>query len=279
MRLTDESAAIWDRYPEAYADLALFVTELGGSTGLIVILAVIYWLTHRHETALVASYAVVGVGVIIFLKGLFAMPRPPESVYLAPLTDDPYGFPSGHAFMAVVVYGGLLVTFDRLRDLRAVAAVGTLIVLISLSRVVLGFHYLGDIIAGATLGVLVLGILHRLVDGVPARGFAIGVVVSLPAIAISNAEAYALVALGAAIGGVLAATRLEVVPPLRSRLEGAVLSIVGVGSLLVLGSLESILAGVTPLAIVPLNAVLIGVILLLPAAVGRFDRPVSLQNH
>ncbi len=271
MRLSEESATIRDAYPESYADLAVIVTDLGGATGLILIVAVVYWLTRRRESALVASYAVAGVGVIVLLKGLLAMPRPPESAFLVPLEDDPYGFPSGHAFMSVVVYGGLLVAFDRLGDRRAVAGVTGLIVAVSLSRVVLGFHYLGDIIAGAGLGLAFLLVVHRLVDGIPARGFGIGVVTAIPAIVISNADPYTLVALGAAIGGGLASVRIESVPPLRSRLEGAVLSIVGVSFLVILGGLESVLADVTPIAIIPLHAVLVAGILLLPASVSRLE--------
>ncbi len=271
MRLTDQSATIRDAYPEAYADLAVVVTELGGSTGLVFIVAILYWLTRRHEGALLASYAIAGVSVILLLKTLFAMPRPPESVYLAPLGDDPYGFPSGHAFMSVVVYGGLLVTFDRLRDIRSVAAVGALVSAISLSRIVLGFHYLGDIIAGALLGGLFFVVIHRVVDGVPVRGFAIGAVVALPTIVISSWEPYALVALGAAIGGVLSSPRLDLVPALRSRLEGVALLIVGCSLLFLLGSIESVVAEITVVAIVPINAALVAGILLLPAVVGRFD--------
>ncbi len=277
MRLADESATIREAYPEAYADLAVLVTELGGATGLILIVAAIYWFSRRREGAIVASYAVAGVGLVLLLKGLFAMPRPPEEVYLATLDDDPYGFPSGHAFMSVVVYGGLLVAFDRLRDPLSVAAVATLVAAISFSRIVLGFHYLGDIVAGAAIGIVALFVLHRVVDGDPTRGFAIGGIVAIPAVVVSGADPYALVALGAAIGGTAASTRLESVPPLRSRLDAVLLAIGGGGYLVAVRTLESVLTTISPAAIVLTNAVLVGGILLAPAAVGLLDtdRPGS----
>jgi len=269
MRLERESAIVRDAYPDAYADIAAFVTEFGGATGLILVLALCYWLTRRRASALVASYAVCGIGVVLLLKSLLAMPRPPEELFLIAHGDDPYGFPSGHAFMAVVVYGGLLVTFDRPRDPLAVAGVATLVVAISLSRVVLGVHYLGDVVVGALLGVGFLVGIHRLVDGSPTRGFAIGGVVAVPAIVASNAEPHALVALGAAIGGAVASLRLEAAPPLRSRLEGGILSVVGLGYLVTVGTVESTLAAATPIGTVAANAVLVAGILLAPLALDR----------
>ena len=269
MRLERESAIVREAYPDAYVDLAVFVTEFGGATGLILVLALAYWLTRRQESALVASYAVCGIGVVLLLKSLLAMPRPPEELFLIAHGDDPYGFPSGHAFMAVVVYGGFLVTFDRLRDPLAVASVTALVVAISLSRIVLGVHYLGDVVVGALLGVGFLVGFHRLVGGRPARGFAIGGIVAVPAIAASNAEPYTLVALGAAIGGALASLRLEAAPPLRSRLEGGVLSVVGLGYLVTIGTAESTLAAATPVGIVVANALLVAGVLLAPLALDR----------
>lgn len=270
MRLPEESARLRELYPDAYAELAVFVTELGGATGLFLVLSLLYWLTRRRESALVASYAVVGIGFVVLVKSLLGMPRPPEEVHLIAHGDDPYGFPSGHAFMAVVVYGGALVTFDRLREPLAVAGVTALIVAISLSRIVLGVHYLGDVLVGLLLGVVFLAAIHRLVDD-PGRGFVLGGVVAVPAIVLSNAEPYTLVALGAAIGGAFASLRLESMPSLRSPTEGAFLSVVGLGYLVAIGTLESIMAAVTPAMIVPVNAVLVAGILLAPEAIGEVE--------
>ncbi|SFC51261.1 PAP2 superfamily protein [Halobiforma haloterrestris] len=276
MRLVTESELIRNVYPEAYTDIAAFVTELGGSTGLIVILAVMYWLTWRRESALVAGYAVASIGFILFIKSIVALPRPPESVHLVPLTDDPYGFPSGHAFMATVVYGGLLVVLDRYRDPLPLLGTVLLVTSISLSRVVLGLHYLGDVVAGAGMGVAFLGLLHRFARGNPQRAYATGAVIAVPAIVVSNGSPYALLALGGGIGGTLAVTRVESMPERQSATEALLLSVIGSGYLVVLGTLESTIVTISLFGTVLVNALLVAGVLLLPAAVRSLLQYVSL---
>jgi undecaprenyl-diphosphatase len=83
-----------------------------------------------------------------------------------PVVDDPIitpfgtSYPSGHAFLSVVVYGVLLVAFlpmvpepGRQWVWRAVAV---LVVAIGASRVLLGVHFVSDVIAGFVLGVAFL---------------------------------------------------------------------------------------------------------------------------
>lgn len=250
----------------------MFVTELGGSVGIILVVSLMYWLTRRRESALVASYAVAGIAVVILVKSLLGMPRPPEEVFLAEMGDDPYGFPSGHAFMAITVYGGFLLTFDRLRDPLAVGGVAVLVTAISLTRIVLGFHYLGDIVVGAAMGLVFLPAIHWFTAGDPRRGFALGGLIALPAIYASGADPYALIGLGAAIGGLAGWQRLETVPSLRSGREGAVLAVGGVGFLVAVSSLASILTDVTAVATVALHAVLVAGVLLAPTALQSLDR-------
>ena len=273
MRLEGASAEIRQAFPEEYVDLAVFVTDFGSVTAIMLILSVLYWVTDRRRSAVVASYAVIGAGFILLIKTVLAMPRPPEEVFLISLEDDPYGFPSGHAFMAVVVYGGLLVVFDRLQDLRAATGILALILAISLSRVVLGLHYLGDIVVGAALGVVFLVFAAIAIDDDPRRGFVIAALVAIPAVVVSGGEPYALVALGAAIGGSLASTQLESIPPLRSRVEGAFLSVGGLGYLIGVSTLESILVAGNPIGLVLVNAVLVAGVLLAPLAVDRVGVP------
>jgi len=80
-----------------------------------------------------------------------------------PAWDDPilvigsFGFPSGHAMTATLLYGFLAafgvrkVQAWRWRVL-AVLAAGLLVVLIGFSRLYLGVHYLSDVLAGVAAG-------------------------------------------------------------------------------------------------------------------------------
>ncbi|GAB3029335.1 phosphatase PAP2 family protein [Natronobiforma cellulositropha] len=271
MRLVDESDALRDAFPVEYVDLAVVVTDLGSSTVLMFILALLFWLTRRRETALIVSYAFAGYVFILVVKTLLGMPRPPEAVHLIAVDGDAYGFPSGHAFAAVVVYGGLYSVFEVARRRLALAVVATLVVLVSLSRVVLGMHHLGDVVVGAALGVAFLFAMGRLTDGDPVRGFALALVIALALLAITGVTQDALFGLGGAVGGILGSLRLESLPALRSRLEGAVLAVVGVGFIVGVTALESAVEAAFTPALLVLYAGLILGLLLVPLAVGRVE--------
>lgn len=268
MRLEAQSATLRDAYPAEYADLAVFVTDLGGTTVLMILLAGLFWLSRRRESALVLSYAFAGVGFVLALKVALDMPRPPDEVFLVPLDDDRYGFPSGHAFAATIVYGGILSAFELTRNRVAVLVVASLVAAISLSRVVIGFHYLGDVIAGVAIGIAFLAVMSRVCRGRPKRGFALGIGTAVLAFGLAGADSYTLLALGGSIGGLVGATQLQALPELRSRFEGAVLVVVGSAFVGGLRTLESSVTAFEP-AVVGLYAVLVVGLVLAPAAVGR----------
>jgi len=186
MRLREQSTVVRNVVPTEYAEVVVFITELGGTTLLMFLLAVLFWCADRRRSALVISYAVAGLALLLSLKAVFELPRPPADAMLLPLEGERegYGFPSGHAFAAAVVYGGLVSVYDRGDDWRAVAGVSTLVVAVSLSRVALGVHYLGDVIVGAVLGIAFIGVMNRLTRGDPTIGFGIALALAVPAAAV-----------------------------------------------------------------------------------------------
>ncbi|WP_254761604.1 phosphatase PAP2 family protein [Natrinema marinum] len=272
MRLEETSAAVRDATPAEYAEFVVWITELGGTTVLMVLLAVLFWCGDRRRTALVTSYAVAGLALVLTLKTLFGLPRPPADALLVSLEGarEGYGFPSGHAFAAAVVYGGLVSVYDRRGDPLAVAGAGTLVAAVSLSRVALGVHYLSDVIAGAVLGIAFVIAMDRLTGGDPTTGFAIALVLAVPAVVVAGGTEDSLLGLGGSIGGLLGSRQLTALPDLRSRLEGAILVAVGGGFVVVLRGLEAIVGAVEPLLVV-LYALLIAGILLVPALVGGLE--------
>ncbi|SEH15954.1 PAP2 superfamily protein [Natronorubrum sediminis] len=269
MRLEDESALIREEVPSSYADLVVAITELGSPTPLLIVLAIVFWWGNRRRSALVISYGVAGLGFILTLETVLGIPRPPEDIMLTSLEVEGYGFPSGHAFASMVVYGGLAVAYDRLRDPWIVLGVVTLVVAVSLSRVVLGVHYLGDVIVGAILGIAFIVAMNRISRGIPTVGFGLAVVLSAPAVYVTDASPYAVLALGSAIGGLLATCWIDRLPRLHSRLEGVALVAVGGGVALVFLIVESLVT-FTP-GLVVLYAALVGWIVVAPAVVGRLS--------
>ncbi|MEY7852002.1 phosphatase PAP2 family protein [Natrarchaeobius sp. A-rgal3] len=267
MRLEDESAVIREGFPAEYADLVLVVTELGGTTVPMVLLAVLFWLSSRRRNALVISYAVAGVCFVVVAKELFGLPRPPTDAFLVPYDTDDLGFPSGHAFAATIVYGGLLVAYDRVRDPGPVLAVAAVVTVVALSRVILGVHYLSDVLAGFALGLGFLGVMTYATRREPQRGFAIALGIAAVALVVVGVNGYVLLGLGGSIGGLVATVANVDRPALRSRLEGGVLVVVGMAGIVAVQAATDLLTAVPIL--VASYGLLFGWILLAPAAVAR----------
>jgi membrane-associated phospholipid phosphatase len=117
--------------------------------------ALLLWRRQWLHAAI--GLAAIGGGALLneIAKYLFARPRPsfPNPVVI----ERSYGFPSGHAMSSLITYG-LLVYFAwlALRDRRVrlflLAALVLGLALIGFSRVILGVHFVGDVIGGWTLG-------------------------------------------------------------------------------------------------------------------------------
>lgn len=266
VRLADASEAVRESVPDVLVPVFEAATYLGDPALLTFALALLYWAGRRRETATVIGYGFLGFAVVLALKSWFAMPRPPESVWA--ITTDGYGFPSGHAAAGMVVYGGLAVEFDLLDDAWRVAATALVVAAVALSRVVLGVHYLGDVVAGLAVGALLVAGTRYLAGGDPFRTFGIGTVAAVPAVAVTGASATALGVLGACLGGLLAGARFEAVPERGSRPEVALLLLVGFPFVAVV----QLLAASDPLVLAAVDDfVLLAVALLLPAGLRRVD--------
>ncbi len=138
---------------------AIRITEVGsvpGTTALVVLVSAVLWLRGKRWAVARLLFAT-ATGTLVFtgLKLLFHRPRPVDR--LVPATG--YSFPSGHAFMAMVFYGTLIYLAWTESQSRAVRAVATtlgalMIVLIGMSRIYLGVHWLTDVTAGYLAGFL-----------------------------------------------------------------------------------------------------------------------------
>jgi undecaprenyl-diphosphatase len=100
-----------------------------------------------------ALAGLVGTLVYKWLKGKTLRPRPYEvhqDIWLTGTPLDKFSFPSGHTLHAVV-FGLVAITYYP----QLTFIVAPFIVMVGLSRVVLGLHYPSDVIAGALLGTLI----------------------------------------------------------------------------------------------------------------------------
>ncbi len=127
-----------------------WLTHLGGArvtigVGLLLVAVGEQMLGLAALFALTTSHLAVQV-----LKRAVARPRPCEANgRLLALIDlpDPYSFPSGHAAAASAVSGTIAIAHPLLAPVLLPLAA-----MIAASRVTLRVHHLGDVVAGALLG-------------------------------------------------------------------------------------------------------------------------------
>ncbi len=98
---------------------------------------------------------ILGEGLTFLGKYLFHRERP--TFFIKTITENSYAFPSGHATAVVLFYGFLAyLIIKKFRSTKVrIAVIFFLIlfvVLIDLSRLYLGVHYLTDVIAGNLVG-------------------------------------------------------------------------------------------------------------------------------
>jgi membrane-associated phospholipid phosphatase len=141
------------------------VTQLGGATvllGVTLVAAVALLLRRRiSHAALMGASLAGGEGLNMALKTALERPRPSFSDPLA--TAAGFSFPSGHAMVALTVYGALAFVLaasvkSRRVQVLVLAAALVLVLAIGFSRLYLGVHYVSDVLGayGAGLAWLML---------------------------------------------------------------------------------------------------------------------------
>ena len=126
----------------------LQIVAHSGDSPVWIAIGVGLWALRRSQWAARDEVTVFAVmGVVAALKFLFRRRRPTGQRGRLYLELDAHSFPSGHAARTVA----LAVTFGALNaDIGWGIAMWAM--LVSLSRVALGIHYVSDVVAGAVVG-------------------------------------------------------------------------------------------------------------------------------
>lgn len=287
------------------------VTQLADPWFVFGLLGILYvWPVlglQRRESARLFALSLVAAAVVLALKVAIGVPRPPgSSVATVPgwlpwpfseafhrvAAADGFGFPSGHATGATVLYGGLaaLLKWRRRRDRIVIG--GVLVVAVMASRLVLGVHFLVDVIAGGVLGGIILWIGLR--RSGPKGWFGVAAVAALLGGVIATLHGHvaevhdAAMSVGSAIGGAAGWSLMERTPRSEGTavrpLTGTLAVIGGAGAwtaAYVFGGRITESIGSTSLgpsdvlvllAVATLAAVAIGIVVGLPALLSRVDR-------
>ena len=131
-----------------------FITFLGGATFVIALtlLALLLLKNKRIGTFMGLDLIVITIFQYI-LKAIFSRPRP---VHINLIEETNYSFPSGHSLTAMAFYGFIiyLIYKSNIKYKKVyIILLSILILLIGLSRVYLGVHYITDVLGGFTFSV------------------------------------------------------------------------------------------------------------------------------
>ena len=160
---TDQGIATWfhDRLSPAFVSVLHAVTEFGSSEWIAIVLLalVLFFAWKRSWPSLVTLIIAVPGGMLLneWIKILVHRHRP---FVEGPFVDwSGYSFASGHTIGATLLYGQLLLFVLpslKARHLRIVCIFGaiSLVVLVGLSRIALGAHFLTDVLAAIIFGII-----------------------------------------------------------------------------------------------------------------------------
>ena len=114
-----------------------------------------FWSPQRFSR--VAMLLFISAVINSFLKDFFQDPRPPADFMLDGGIGTSYGWPSGHAQSTVTLWG--LLAYELKNKFISIGAI-TFILLVAFSRMYLGVHDLGDVVAGLLIGGFILLLWH-----------------------------------------------------------------------------------------------------------------------
>ncbi len=149
------------------------VTHLGDRIYMLLLIPLVYFLISRRDAIVLLAGTALTFYVNSLLKLFFHQPRP---FWVSPLEihafEGSFGFPSGHAQNSLVVwalFALILVRNGIMKRWLAFSLFGLLIFLISVSRIVLGAHFIQDTLFGWFVGSVLLALLVWLEHPVEER--------------------------------------------------------------------------------------------------------------
>jgi membrane-associated phospholipid phosphatase len=144
----------------SFGDLMQVISRTGSELIFVVSPPLALYLILRQRWR-ECNMLLLGVGggetVNLLLKMLFARQKRPSAVSLTTLDD--YMFPSGHAMVSFIFYGlvaYLVVRSVQSRRWRALIsiALAVVVLLVGFSQLIVGGHYLSDVLGGYALGLV-----------------------------------------------------------------------------------------------------------------------------
>lgn len=141
-------------------NLFLFITKFGNAYTLILITLLTLFIKNKKSFKYISVNLVLSSTINFVLKLILQRPRPIDIDLIDALG---YSYPSGHAMVSLSFYGFIIYLLIK-SNIKMYIKISLsfililLIILIGISRVYLGVHYLTDIIAGYSVSIIYLAI-------------------------------------------------------------------------------------------------------------------------
>ena len=143
----------------AVTAIMIFISFLGSAITLITLsLGFIFLIKEKKYPKLIIINLILSFVLNKVLKLIIARPRPPR---LRVVVENGYSFPSGHSMVSFAFYGFLIYLINKkLKNKKIkyplIALLSLLILLIGISRIYLGVHYVTDVLGGYIIGLIYL---------------------------------------------------------------------------------------------------------------------------
>ena len=168
----DQAISIWfESIRNGFLDaFFLIITEFGDELVFLIISSVLYWLVNKDFGYRFMMIFLTTIAINDVLKNIIARPRPWEAGVVSVVGEGSYGLsmPSGHAQGSMTMALVLHEKFGKLKK-WVPYLLFSIAILVSISRVYLGQHYLTDVIAGIGVSFVVYYAFIKLAPKVKLR--------------------------------------------------------------------------------------------------------------
>lgn len=131
---------------------------------LNVLLFIFIIVKKKYKLFIIVLSSISSVIINNLIKIIVRRERPD---YLRMVMEKSYSFPSGHAMISVLFFGSIIYLVNKynLKYKKLITfSLSTFVLLVGISRIYLGVHYLTDVVGGYLLGFIVLFLIIHLFE-------------------------------------------------------------------------------------------------------------------
>ncbi len=150
--------ALQEIFDSSFDTLIGLVTFFGSTLFAVMLVAIVFWCIDKRAGIILAFTTVISGFINILLKGTLGFERPYQHNEDIRAVEDilgevpeTYAFPSGHSQTSATFWSTAYLTANRKRIIGVITIIVSIV--IPFTRMVLGVHYLSDVVVGILMGI------------------------------------------------------------------------------------------------------------------------------